>query len=154
MLDVFQKKYSQLFSEEGYGINAIGDVISGLGYHSLDAMSSKEAKEVALDTIEQLFNHDIIYVVHWGQNHETLKKKSINIQEAMVIIKSQWFEGAKYEDFFGMATFFYKDWYIEKLKELNIGVNTDWDWEWFSEKIVPKIKTWGIAKEKTNVNES
>jgi len=180
MINIFQKKYLDLFTEYGYGINCISDIISGLGYHSLVARSSKEAKEAALDVIEQLFNNDIIYVLHWGlsqealknkitvikdgiphimyedENQEKLKNKNISIQEAMTVIKLQWFEGAKYEDFFGMTTFFYKDWYMEKLKELNIGVNTDWDW--FSNDIVPKIKNWSKERncnqKEINVNES
>lgn len=138
-INIFQERYLDLFTEYGYGVNSISDIIHGIGY-DLHAISSIAARQDTLRVIEELLKHNLIYVLHWGYAHTTLKDKEIGIDEAMQIIKSQWPERADSSHISGMVTFFYKKWYIDKLQDLGIDEYTDWDW--FSKEIIPQIRLW------------
>lgn len=139
--NIFHAKYMDLYTEYGYGVGCISDIIQGIGF-DLRTMSSTEAKKEALEVIEQLLYYNLICVEHWGSknHHLKFKKMNVGIDRTMNVLKTQWFNGANSYDFFEMVTFSYRNWYHNKLQEL--GVDDNMDWDWFGKVVIPKIKEW------------
>lgn len=136
-INIFQSKYLDLFTDFGYGVNSLSDILQSLGYN-IENLNSSRAKTEAIDAIGQLLEKEIIYVIHWGKHHDIIK--NLNHKQILIFINEIWFENANYTDFFEMVTFKYTDWYNNKLKEAGIGVNTDW--EWFGKEFVPNMEEW------------
>ncbi len=141
MLNIFQKKYYNLFTEYGYSATNLDYIILSLGYN-LHTKASKDAIPHMLKAIEQLFENKILYVTDWGENDAQFKQKKIDPNEALEIIKRKVEKSESLHELSGIISFQYCNWYNLKLRELNIGENTDW--KWFAECVVPDIRNWSL----------
>ncbi|WP_290468899.1 hypothetical protein [Lacinutrix sp. MedPE-SW] len=138
-INIFQSKYLDLFTDFGYGVNSLSDILQSLGYN-IENLNSSSGKTEAIDAIGQLLEKEIIYVLHWGKHHNIIKNLDLNYKQTLIFINEIWFENANYSDFLDMVTFKYTDWYYNKLKEAGIDVNTDWGL--FGKEFVPNIEEW------------
>ena len=73
---LFRSKNIGLFMPEG--VEFISSILFELGY-TYSNISSEKAREHGLDTIEKLFELELIEVFHWGNYEEKLKGKEISI---------------------------------------------------------------------------
>ncbi|WP_298364850.1 hypothetical protein [uncultured Lutibacter sp.] len=126
-LNIFDNKYINLFLPND-GVEFLFNIINdGLGYN-VNKPSSLHEREETLFIIEKLFKLDLIYVFHWGENHEKMKNEKFTIAETLNYINSIWFEKAYYPDYYGMVMFGHNKWYTNKLESLGMTDRTDWKW--------------------------
>lgn len=121
--ELFDPKNIELFMPDG--VEFISTILSGLGYDYSNE-SSEEAREHGLDTIENLFELELIEVFHWGEYDKRLRGKQVPNIKTMRYIAELWIKGAKAPDFYGMPMFKYKDWYLNALKKEGLTPYTYW----------------------------
>ncbi|MDG2193280.1 MAG: hypothetical protein P8K77_00195 [Polaribacter sp.] len=124
-INIFDKEHVNLFCYPGDGIEFLHSVLFSLGY-TYKGLFSQKAKKDGLFVIEELFKLDLIYVFHWGKNHDEMKNNTYTIKETLKYIDSIWFGGADYPDFYGMVMFGHKKWYLKELEKLGMTDTTDW----------------------------
>jgi hypothetical protein len=137
-LDIFYSRYINLFLPND-GVEFLFNIINELGYNVDKPLSVKERENI-LFVIDQLFKLDLIYVFHWGKNHNEMKNKKYTIVETLNHINTMWFEKAYYPDYYGMIMFGHKKWYTDKLE--NLGLTETTNWEQFVKNKIGDLEKW------------
>lgn len=145
-INLFNKKYINLFCYGGDGIEFFQSIMFSLGY-SYKELSSLKVKKDTLYVIEELLKLKLIEVFLWGEKHSEMKDKEYSIEEILKYINSIWFDEADYPDFYGMVMFKHKEWYTHKLEKLGMTHTTDW--KWFVENKIGNLEKW-IQENKPN----
>jgi hypothetical protein len=75
-------------------------------------INTPEARKHAIQLTEKLLEKELIEVFRWANPVNDFSKEGI-----LNYVKSVWFVGADYPDFYGMPMFKYKDWYLKALEQ-------------------------------------
>jgi len=134
---LFKKEYIDIFSP--YSFEFLNIFIGQLGFFQKDYDEPK-VKETVLSVLKFMFELDIIKINNW-MNHKYANDYKMSSIEIIEKIDSLWFKGIQYPDFYGIAYFEMKEWYISKLEQLGMTPTTDWK-IFVEEKIGGDLEKW------------
>lgn len=112
--EFYAPKHLELFNPEG--VEFIHDILYNSGCSKLNTV---EARDNGLELIEKLLEKELIEVFRWANPVNDFSKEGI-----LNYVKSVWFVGADYPDFYGMPMFKYKDWYLKALEQRGLTSTT------------------------------
>lgn len=140
---IFKENYSSLFTIYGHGVDTIQHILESLGYNLLN-IHNDGAKREALLAIKQLLKYNVIEITYLG--NKPFIKNELKLVDIILEIDKLWATTDKSKiDFELIVNFKYQDWYLSKMREIPIDLNTDW--EWFAKEFIPNMKQWILENE-------
>jgi hypothetical protein len=105
--EFYSAKNVELFIPDG--VEFLGSI---LDYTKTHPRNTSEARTYGLELLGKLLEKELIEVFRWANPVNDFSKEGI-----LNYVKSVWFVGADYPDFYGMPMFKYKDWYLKALED-------------------------------------
>ena len=133
--ELFHNNNIELFMPDG--IEYIFNILENTGSNEY---TSKDAKKNGLDTIQSLFELNLIEVFHWGEHHKIIHNLDLSYKQTLNYVDNIWFVGADVPDFYGMVMFKFKDWYLRALE--NNGLTHTTNWKTFVKEKIGDLEKW------------
>ena len=134
---IFKEKYSNVFTEYGHGVDTIQHILESIGYN-LYNLNSNEARKEGIQVIKELLKYHLIEITYL--NGKPFNDNKLKLTEKISLINELWPKDQLVIDYEFIVNFKYQDWYLKKMREIPIDLNTDW--KWFSIEFVPNMKEW------------
>lgn len=134
--ELFKEEYIDLFSP--FCFEYLHELIGLLGYY-IDDYDKSETRENVLETLQILFDFEILEVCDWIQEPK-LNGQNLTNREILNHIDRMWLKNTKYSDFYNLLIFSTQNWYTDKL--VNLGLTHTANWKFFVKEKIGNLEKW------------
>lgn len=134
--DLFKNEYLGLL--DPYSFEFLNHLIGLLGFSKTEYNDLKVKRNV-LNVLKYMFELDIIQIKSW-MNNSFKDDFNMSIEETLNKIDSLWQRNMDFPDFYTIAYFETKEWYVNKIEDLGMTQTTDW--KTFVKENIGNLEEW------------